>query len=397
MCEQVFLYLADICNGCIVGYPFLKCYGLQLDADGDCLVDTLATFGVPVAHRGTTASAVTFSDSELSPLELHEDKMVSGNTPPLQNDSHVQLVACAAASATLQATLAALLKTVEAIAQSRITKFKGEEQPTTTPVSTKIAQCVCEPDMPGFDTECASPQCIRGCHSEQRTVSPPSPTEQVTGLWRHRCEAHKWSTMTDKPEVFPCTKPPYSLEWIYMHIAHGFTPAPPPSCGKCVCHQTQTPCVCHVQVHPPSDRECVLSDAESVPEEDGVLAYPQPPREPGYIIPDSFAGVGAITKHPRGSGWGAQTQNIRPPPLGHLGTDREKKFFKRWGGMRAMLDIQSLPEACEEGAIKTHTRVMARCKYKTESYAVIPKLCAQIEQRAGLTPEVDAFAERYNH
>ena len=35
VCEQVFVYSADICNGCTVGYPFLKCYGLQLDADGD--------------------------------------------------------------------------------------------------------------------------------------------------------------------------------------------------------------------------------------------------------------------------------------------------------------------------------------------------------------------------
>ena len=35
-CEQVFVYSAEISNGCIVGYPF------QLDASRDCLVDTLA-------------------------------------------------------------------------------------------------------------------------------------------------------------------------------------------------------------------------------------------------------------------------------------------------------------------------------------------------------------------
>ena len=40
-CEQLFVYSAEISNGCIVGYPFLKCYGLQLDASRDCLVDTL--------------------------------------------------------------------------------------------------------------------------------------------------------------------------------------------------------------------------------------------------------------------------------------------------------------------------------------------------------------------
>ena len=29
-CEQVFVYSAENSNGCIVGYPFLKCYVLQL-------------------------------------------------------------------------------------------------------------------------------------------------------------------------------------------------------------------------------------------------------------------------------------------------------------------------------------------------------------------------------
>ena len=50
-CEQVFVYSAEISNGCIVGYPFLKCYGLQLDASRDCLVDTLAEYSEPTVLR----------------------------------------------------------------------------------------------------------------------------------------------------------------------------------------------------------------------------------------------------------------------------------------------------------------------------------------------------------
>ena len=50
-CEQVFVYSAEISNGCIVGYLFLKCYGLQLDASRDCLVDTLAEYSEPTVLR----------------------------------------------------------------------------------------------------------------------------------------------------------------------------------------------------------------------------------------------------------------------------------------------------------------------------------------------------------
>ena len=50
-CEQVFVYSAEISNGCIVGYPFLKRYGLQLDASRDCLVDTLAEYSEPTVLR----------------------------------------------------------------------------------------------------------------------------------------------------------------------------------------------------------------------------------------------------------------------------------------------------------------------------------------------------------
>ena len=50
-CEQVFVYSAEISNGCIVAYPFLKCYRLQLDAARNCLVDTLAEYSEPTVQR----------------------------------------------------------------------------------------------------------------------------------------------------------------------------------------------------------------------------------------------------------------------------------------------------------------------------------------------------------
>ena len=54
-CEQVFVYSAEIGNGCIVGYSFLKCYGLEIDAPRDCLVDTLAEYSEPsVVREGET-------------------------------------------------------------------------------------------------------------------------------------------------------------------------------------------------------------------------------------------------------------------------------------------------------------------------------------------------------
>ena len=49
-CEQVFVYSAEI-SGCIVGYLFLKCYGLRLDAAQECLVDTLAEYSEPTVLR----------------------------------------------------------------------------------------------------------------------------------------------------------------------------------------------------------------------------------------------------------------------------------------------------------------------------------------------------------
>ena len=50
-CEQVIVYSAEISNACIVGYPLLECYGLQLDAAWDCLVGILGINPSPLPCR----------------------------------------------------------------------------------------------------------------------------------------------------------------------------------------------------------------------------------------------------------------------------------------------------------------------------------------------------------
>ena len=79
-CEQVFVYSAEVTNGCIVGYPFLKCYGLHLDASPDHLVDTLAEYSEPTVLREVE------TDPNLPPLVDEETPRVS----PMRNGRHGQ-------------------------------------------------------------------------------------------------------------------------------------------------------------------------------------------------------------------------------------------------------------------------------------------------------------------
>ena len=50
-CEHVFVYSAELSNGCIVGYLFLKCYWLELDVAQDRLSVTLAEYSEPTVLR----------------------------------------------------------------------------------------------------------------------------------------------------------------------------------------------------------------------------------------------------------------------------------------------------------------------------------------------------------
>ena len=65
-CEQVLVYSAEIRNGCIVGYPFVKCYRLQLDAAEDCLVDTFAEYSEATVLREVETNPT------LPPLHVEE-------------------------------------------------------------------------------------------------------------------------------------------------------------------------------------------------------------------------------------------------------------------------------------------------------------------------------------
>ena len=41
-CQRAFVYAADVLGGLVVGYPFLKAYGLCVDPVADCLRDSLS-------------------------------------------------------------------------------------------------------------------------------------------------------------------------------------------------------------------------------------------------------------------------------------------------------------------------------------------------------------------
>ena len=128
-CKQVFVYSAEISNGCRVGYPFLKCFGLQLDASRDCLVDTLAEYSEPTVLREVE------TDPNLPSLLI--DEAPGGETPGIQWTTWAAVITQTLASLGQQVAAVAVavqqVTTVATVMSATRNASLGGEQPLPSP------------------------------------------------------------------------------------------------------------------------------------------------------------------------------------------------------------------------------------------------------------------------
>ena len=122
-CQQVFVYSAEISNGCKVGYPFPKCYGLQLDASWDCLVDTLAEYSEPAVLQEVG------TDPNLPSLLIKEAPCEE--TPSIQWTTWAAAITQALAS--LGQQVAAVAVAVQQVTTVARKTSLGGEQPLPSP------------------------------------------------------------------------------------------------------------------------------------------------------------------------------------------------------------------------------------------------------------------------
>ena len=415
-CEQVFVYSAEISNGCIVRYPFLKCYGLQLDAPQDCLVDTLAEYSEPTVLREVG------TDSNLPSLLIQE--------APGEETPSVQWTTWAAA---ITQTLASLGQQVAAVAVAvqRVTTVAtvmsatrnaslGGEQPLPSPPK---QQFVTPPRQPV--TVC---QCV--------WVGLVAPDRQFDCDDSY-CLVQEYEDSMGDPQYAdsPPTGPPYSMEWMTIAQARykppqsirpptatreagdgvpRFIPPPPevePQRFRCQCLRQ---CGCHLAVDPNggTESEQGLSEAESE-EGEPILARPLTTPSPVHtVFPDSFAGGWGYHQNHNGQWRGEALPEppTRQPRLSGTDPPTDKQVVQRYGRfpgsssgttsvrpVRISKKAQALPTAARRKALhKSASRT-----YKTEAYAVLPSLKQEILAWAGVSGReqqsmVDAFAQKCN-
>ena len=297
-CEQVFVYCAEISNGCIIGYLFLKCYGLQLDASGDCLVDTLAEYSEP------TVLLVVATDPNLPSLLIEEAR--GGGTPGIQWTTWAAAITQTLASLGQQVAAVAVavqqVTTVATVMSAARNASLGGEQPLPSPPK---QQLITPPRQPVRVSQCVS-------------VGLVAPDRQFDCDDLH-CLVQEYEDSMGDPQYadFPPTAPPYSMEWRTMAQARYkppqsipppyrhdggrgrsspvHTPPPPevrPQQFRCQCLKQ---CGCHLAVEPNSGNESEqgLSEAESEKGEP-ILARPLKTASlVNTVFPDSF-----------GRGWG---------------------------------------------------------------------------------------------
>ena len=94
-CQRAFVYAADVCGGLVVGYPFLKAYGLCVDPVADCLRDCLSSAQSPLASPASSELVQDNSNKQgdvqcacVSHSAFHS---VSGSDPGVLLDDVLQL------------------------------------------------------------------------------------------------------------------------------------------------------------------------------------------------------------------------------------------------------------------------------------------------------------------
>ena len=194
-CEQVFVYSAEISNGCIVGYPFLKSYGLQLDASRDCLVDTLAEYSEPTVLREVE------TDPHIPSSLIGEPP--GGETPGIQWTTWAAAFVQTFASSEQQIAAAAVavqqVTTVAIVMSATRNASLGGEQSLPSPPK---QQLITPPK-----------QTVRVCQCV--SVGLVAPDRQFDCDNSH-CLVQEYKNSMGDPQYadFPPTAPPYSMEWI---------------------------------------------------------------------------------------------------------------------------------------------------------------------------------------
>ena len=214
-CEQVFVYSAEISNGCIVGYPFLKCYKLQLDASRDCLLDTLAEYSEPTVLREVE------TDPNLPSLLIEEAP--GGETLGIQWTTWAAAITQTLGSLGQQvAAVAVAVQQVTTVATVMSTKGNaslGRELPLPSPPK---QQLITPPRQPVRVCQCVS-------------VGIVAPDRQFDCDPSHFLVQEYEDGMGDPQYAdFPPTAPPYSMECITIARATYKPPhsIPPPTATK---------------------------------------------------------------------------------------------------------------------------------------------------------------------
>ena len=207
-CEQVFVYSAEISNGCIVGYLFLKCYGLQLDAARDCLVDTLAEYSEPTVLREVETNPNL-------PRLVHEETPRVGSTTAQWATQAAAITQTLASLGQQVAALAVAVQQVTPVATGRGGSaghqsghsHVGDTQRSlgrgaAFTITSPKQQLTTPPQQPVMVCQCVS-------------VGLVAPDRQFDCDNSH-CLVQEYEDRMGDPQyaVFLQTAPPYSLDWM---------------------------------------------------------------------------------------------------------------------------------------------------------------------------------------
>ena len=214
-CEQVFVYAAEISNGCMVGYPFLKCYRLQLDASRDCLVDTLAEYSEPTVLRQVE------TDPNLPSLLIEEAP--GRETPGIQWTTWAAAITQKLASsgqrvAAVAVAVQQVTTVATAMSTTRNASLEGEQllppapkQQLITPPREPVRVCQCVPvGLVALDRrfDCDDSHCL--VQEYEDSMGDPQYADFPPTAAPYPME---WKTIAQARYIPPQSRPPLPPQW----------------------------------------------------------------------------------------------------------------------------------------------------------------------------------------